>query len=296
MDKKELGAYLTNCLGKYNFRSYGPKLFYLELPDSIIVLTQTNYNTAAELYMDIIIKECHPEITKVTKSILKDKMLLDVYARPKLFYRSENTKKVWDFDFYEIPEREFEEKIDEIYNDYIKEFHNGAVNGIRKYNAFWNENRNFTIELFSDSAMKIGQPDLAGEKGHDWFLSDRYLLLFEYDVDVRFVNKRTERYIMENVISNIPKDLKGKAIAKWCNEQCKEIFLVKGKRFAFGYGVTFPFVDGKPLKYYGCETKPGEKTKQFYLNEHTNERFYLIITEVDKNDRDNSKYELVKIT
>ena len=31
--------------------------------------------------MDIIIKECHPEITKVTKSILKDEMLLDKIHR-----------------------------------------------------------------------------------------------------------------------------------------------------------------------------------------------------------------------
>lgn len=295
MDKKELGAHLTKCLGKYNFKNYGSKLFYLELPDSIIVLTQTNYNTAAELYMNIIIKECHPEITKVTKSVLKDKMLLDVYASPKLFYRSEKTKKGWDFDFYEIAELEFEEKIDEIYNDYIKGFLYGVVNGIRKYNTFWNENRNFTIELFLDSAMKIEQPDLAGEKGHDWFLSDRYLLLFHYDVDARFVNKHTERYIMENVINNIPKDLKGKAISKWCNERCKEIFLVKGKRFVFGYGVIFPFVDGKPLKYDGCEIKPGEKTKQLYLKEDTNERFYLILTEVNKNHIADSKYELIKI-
>ena len=52
---------------------------------------------------------------------------------------------------------------------------------------------------------------------------------------------------------------------------------------------------GKPLKYYGCEINPGGKAKQFYLNEDTNERFYLIITKVDNNDRDNIEYELIKI-
>ena len=295
MDKTSLGTLLTKSLNKHGFKNYGTKLFYLELPDSIIVLKQITYCMGAELYLDLIIKECHPEITKITKSILENKMFLDIWGSPKLLYRSNNSKSGWDFDLYRIPEAKFGEKIDEIYTNFIQEFHHGAINGIHKYNSFWNQNPNSAIKLFSDSATKIGQHDLAGEKSHDWFLSDRYLLLFEYGVDVRFVNKNTERYIMENVINNIPKDLKGKAIAKWCNERCKELLLVKGKRFVFGWGITFPFIKGKPLKYYGCEINPGGKAKQFYLNEDTNERFYLIITKADKNDCDNIEYELIKI-
>ncbi len=295
MDKKVFGIYLTKTLSKYNFKSYGNKLFYLELNDCIIVLKQITYNMAAELYMRIIIKECHPEITKITKKILEDKMIIDTLASPKLFYRSAKTKSGWNYDFYEIPEAEFETKIHEIYENYMKAFLDGVINGIEKYNTFWTQNPNFTIELFSDSAEKIEHPELAGNRSHDWFLSDRYLLLFEYGVDERFVNKNTERYIMENIINQIPEDLKGKMISKWCNQRCKDIFLAKGKKFFLGWGIIFPFVNGKPLKYCGCETKPGEKPKQIYLNEETNEMFDYIVTKVDKNNRESIEYDIVKI-
>ena len=72
MDKKILGNLLTVSLTKYNFENYGSKLFYLELKDSIIILEQTVYNGGAEIYLSIIIKECHPEISKITKNIIKD--------------------------------------------------------------------------------------------------------------------------------------------------------------------------------------------------------------------------------
>ena len=54
-------------------------------------------------------------------------------------------------------------------------------------------------------------------------------------------------------------------------------------------------VNGKPLKYCGCQIKPGIKTKFFYINETTNEKFYLIATVREMEDLDNDKYELIKI-
>ena len=66
MKKEMLGELLIHALKKYNFKNYGSKLFYLELEDSIIILEQTNYRGCAEMYLSIIIKECHPEISKIT--------------------------------------------------------------------------------------------------------------------------------------------------------------------------------------------------------------------------------------
>jgi len=77
MDKEMLGRLLIDSLNKYNFKNYGSKLFYLELIDSIIILEQFFHNGGAEMYLNIIIKECHPEISKITKNILKDNLLLD---------------------------------------------------------------------------------------------------------------------------------------------------------------------------------------------------------------------------
>ena len=56
MDNKLLGELLTIHLGKYGFKDYGGKLFYLDLPDSIVILEQLCYNGAAELHLGLIIK------------------------------------------------------------------------------------------------------------------------------------------------------------------------------------------------------------------------------------------------
>ncbi len=297
MDKNTLGIYLLDTLKKYNFKNYGNKLFYLELPECIVVLREANHFLRAELFLNIIIKKCHPEIKKVTKNIVSDKMMLDLWGEPRLLFSFENSNSGWNCDLLDIPETQFEEKIGEIYNHYILGFQNGVIKGIEHCNDFWKKEQvqDFSIVLFSDSAQIIGRPDWAADRGHDWFLSDRYLLVFEYGVDVRYVNKNTEKYIMQEVIARMPCELKGKARVKWCNERCKEIFLAKNKRFFFGWGIPFPFVDGKPLKYCGCQTKPGIKTKFFYINETTNEKFYLISTVREMCDLDNDKYELVKI-
>ena len=71
MDKELLGELLIKSLAKYNFKNYGKKLFYLDLKDSIIILEQLTYMTCAELYINFIIKECHPEICKITKKNFK---------------------------------------------------------------------------------------------------------------------------------------------------------------------------------------------------------------------------------
>lgn len=67
MDSATLGKALVDALSKHGFSHYGTKLFYQEYPDCILILKQETYNMAAELYLRLIIKECHPEITKITK-------------------------------------------------------------------------------------------------------------------------------------------------------------------------------------------------------------------------------------
>ena len=149
------------------------------------------------------------------------------------------------------------------------------------------------MKLFVDSAERIGHLELAGDKGHDWFLSDRYILLFEYGVDVRFVNENTQRYIMENVVSNLPADLKGKQRSKWCDQRCKEIFLMQGKRFNLGHGILFPFVNGKPLKYCGCNIMP-PNDYQIYYNDETGETFHYKRVK-DEAASGGDKWEIVKV-
>ena len=117
MEKELLGELLIHSLKKYNFKNFGSKLFYLELKDSIIILEQTNYRGCAEMYLNFIIKECHPEISKITKIILKDDLLIDNHTVNKLLYYTPNGYR-WDF--YDIGEKDFEKTIDEFYNEALK--------------------------------------------------------------------------------------------------------------------------------------------------------------------------------
>ena len=247
MDHKRLCELLTSSLSKYGFKGYGGKLFYLELPDSIIILKQLSYNSAAELYLDLIIKSCHPEINKISKTLLQNEKIIDNYGYYKLFYL---TEKGYGFDLYDIAETMFESKIDEIYTLYIQKFTEGVLCGIASYNRMYDGKAHLRFELYRDSAEIIGHPELAGQHGHDWLSSDQYLLLNKYHIDDRYVNENTACYLMENVVKKAPQELSGKALTKWCNQKCKEL-LVSGKRIRLGWGILFPFVNGKPLKYCG---------------------------------------------
>jgi hypothetical protein len=109
MKKEILGELLIHALKKYNFKNYGSKLFYLELEDSIIILEQTNYLGGAEMYLSIIIKKCHPEISKITKSILKDDLLIDNHTANKLRY---NTPNGYRWNFYDIDVNDFEKTME----------------------------------------------------------------------------------------------------------------------------------------------------------------------------------------
>ena len=101
----------------------------------------------------------------------------------------------------------------------------------------------YPFPLFEDSAQKINHPELASHIGHEWFLSDYYYLVHRCNIDSRFVNSNTEKYIIKNVIEQSPEELKGKDLTKWRNERCKEIFVAKRMWRRFGYGITFPFID-----------------------------------------------------
>ena len=59
----------------------------------------------------------------------------------------------------------------------------------------------------------------------------------------------------------------------------------------FGYGITFPFIDGKPLKFFDTDIQNG-KAIQVYKNEDTGEMYHCRIT--DKSDPNDVKYELYK--
>ena len=291
MNNKILGILLTKSLNSLGFKNYGQRLFYIEYNECIVILEQLTYNMAAELYLKVIIKQCHPEITKITKAVIIDKMIIDTFSYNRLMYKTSNGL---EYDLYNIPLDIFDEKIKEIYDSCIYPFNYGVIEGITKYNEYIKADKyGFAMDLFIDAAEKIGKPEFAGKKGHEWFLSNEYILLYEYNVDNRFVNANTERYIMENVIKNIPKDLKGKQISKWCNQQCKEIFLMKGKKFFLGWGILFPFVNGKPLKYCGCNVMP-PNNYQIYYNEDTKETFHYKRVK-DKNAPEGYTFEIVKV-
>lgn len=186
-----------------------------------------------------------------------------------------------------------------MYESFLSGFEKGIVEGITAYNQFYEEDMpswmKRKMELFKDSAEKIGHTEFAAKRGHDWYLSDEYILLYEYKIDSRFVNHNTARYIMENVIPHIPKELKGKAIAKWCDQRCKDIFLAKGKRFDLGSGLPFPFVDGRPLKYCGPKTDVTGKTILYYSNEDTNEMFAYVLRKANPKDRSKDEYQILKV-
>lgn len=291
MDNKKMLALLKNSLSALGFKNYGQRLFYIEYDECFVVLEQFTYNMVAELYLKVIIKQCHPEITKITKKVITDKMIIDTFAYNRLMYKTSNG---FEYDLYNIPLDIFDKTIKGLYDSCIYPFNHGVVAGVTKYNEYINADKyGFAMNLFIDSAEKIGHLELAGDKGHEWFLTDRYLLLFEYGVDERFVNENTERYIMENVINNIPQDLKGKQISKWCNQRCKDIFLMQGKRFFLGWGILFPFVNGKPLKYCGCNITP-PNNYQIYYNEETKETFHYERVK-DENLKEGFKWKIIKV-
>ena len=291
MDKVLLGKLLTESLKKYNFKNYGSTLFWLELNDSILILKQFFYNGGAELYVSIIIKECHPEITKITKSILTDEMFIDTHTANKLYYPIHGG---YNWNFFDIDAEKFEDVIHGFYDEMIRPFETGYLNGIQCYNEFHSRIivYGFPVRLYKDSAEKIGHQELASSKGHDWFLSDYYYLTQKCHSDSRFVNSNTEKYIIENVIKKAPKELKGKDATKWYNERCKELLIDKKMWRRFGWGIMFPLVHGKPLKFYGTDMDAG-KAVQVYIDDETGELYHCVIT--DKSDPDDVKYDLYKV-
>lgn len=262
----------------------------MELKDSIVILEQVSHNGGAELYLSIIIKECHPEIPKITKSTLKDVMLIDTYTSNKLFY---NTPNGYKWNFFDIDVKDFESISDGFYHDNIAPFETSYLNGIEHYNELYSKiNYGHQIQLYKDSAEKLGHMELASFRGHDYFLSDYYYLTYKCNIDSRFVNSNTEKYIIDNVIKNTPDGLKGKEITKWRNERCREIFIAKRMWRHFGWGITFPFIDGRPLKFYGTDISNG-KSVQVYIDEETKELYYCRIT--DKSNPNDIKYDLYKV-
>lgn len=286
MDKNTFNELLVRVLERYNFKAYGPKLFYLDLKDSIIVLEQIIYNGCGELYLSLIIKECHPEITKITKKILKDNMLIDTHTYNRLLYKTTNGYR-WDF--FDIEVNLFEDTIDEVYNEVIKPFETSCLYGLEKFNKLYYEISNgHQLQLYKDSAEKIGHMELSSSKGHDWFLSDYYFLTEKCHIDERFVNSNTEKYIIDNVIKKSPDGLKGKELTKWRNQRCKEIFISKKFKRYFGYGITFPFLNGKPLQFCGTDIIDG-KSVEVYINEDTGEVYHC---KRDRSEPNNIKYDL----
>ena len=289
MDKVTLGKLLIQSLEKYNFKNYGSKLFYLELKDSIIILEQVFHNGGAEMSLNIIIKECHPEIEKITKSVLKDNLLLDSTGG-KLFYK---TATDFHWDFYDINVEEFESTIDEFYDINIKPFETSYLAGIEHYNElYYKILYGNQIKLYKNIAEKIVHPELAHFRGHEWFLSDYYYLVFKCNIDSRFVCSNTEKYIIENVINKSPDGLKGKDLTKWRNERCKEMLIAKRMWRSFGYGIPFPLIDEKPLKFYGTDIENG-KAISIFINEKTGEFYHCRIT--DKSNPNDVKYEVYKV-
>ena len=289
MDKETFGKLFAYTLKKYNFKNYGSTLFYLDLEDAIIILKQILHNGGSEFYLRLIIKECHPEIAKITKKALEDDMLIDTHSSNKLLYRTPNGYR-WNF--FDIEADVFEETIDRFYEESIKPFEISYLNGIEQFNKLYYEIfYGQQIRLYKDSAKKIGHMELASFRGHDWFLSDYYFLTFKCNIDSRYVNSNTERYIIDTVIKNIPEGLNGKELTQWCNKRCKEIFISKKFRRDFGGKITFPFVDGKPLQFCGTDIKDG-KAVEVYVNDATGEIYHC---RRDMSDLQDSKYELWKV-
>lgn len=289
MDKEMLGQRLIDSLAKYHFKNYGTKLFYLEFHDSIVILEQVFHNGGAEMYLNMIIKGCHPEISKITQRVLKDPLLLDSTGG-KLFYK---TEAGFHWNFLDIDADGFSDTIDAFYHMNIKPFETGFLAGIEHYNKLYSEifygNQ---IKLYKDTAEKIGHPELAYFRGHEWFLSDAYYLIYKCHVDERFVCSNTETYILENVIEKSPKELQGKDLTKWRNQRCKELLIAKRMWRDFGYGIPFPFMDGKPLKFYGTDIKDG-KAISIFINEETGEFYHCRIT--DRSDPNDVKYVIDKV-
>lgn len=294
MDKTSLGNFLINSLSKYGFYNYGSKLFYKEFSDSVVILEQLNYRTCAELYFRLIIKSCHPEMTNITKAVLKDEMIIDTANYPKMLYYTENGYR-WDF--YDIPETDFSDKVDMLYNNYLKGFEINVIEGIKSYNNFEASMKYPNLlMLWKDSAEKIGYLEVAGIRGHDWLLNDYYIVVYKNGVDSRYVNDGNAKFILENIIAKIPSELKGKAREKWCNEKCKELFVRQGYRKYFGYGLAFPIINGKPLKFCGFEIdKNTYRSDEIYINEDTNEKFKYIRKTVDAKTKKVLEYEIIKL-
>ena len=104
------------------------------------------------------------------------------------------------------------------------------------------------------------------------------------------------KFILENIIAKIPSELKGKAREKWCNEKCKELFVRQGYRKYFGYGLAFPIINGKPLKFCGFEIdKNTYRSDEIYINEDTNEKFKYIRKTVDAKTKKVLEYEIIKL-
>ena len=275
MEREKFVKHFNQSLSRYNFKRYGSKLFYLDLPDVFIILKHMIYNGGGEIYLELIIKECHPEVNKITKNILQNKLLIDTHSSNKLLYR---TLTGYHWNFFEIEEISFDDIIDDFYNENIKPFEMGYLIGIECFNELYNKIfYGHQLDLYKDSAIKIGHLELASYRDHQWFLSDVYRLEYEYQIDSRFINSHTASYIMEHVINKVPDYLKGKEQIRWCNQQCKEIFVSKKMRRDFGR-LAFPLVDGKPLKLLRIDTdKENGQSIQIYINEETNEIYHCKI-------------------
>jgi len=292
MNKENFANLFTTSLGRYNFKHYGSKLFYLDLSDAIIILKHLIWNGGGEVYLELIIKKCHHEINKITKKIIQDKMLIDTYSSNKLLYR---TVGGYNWDFFQIEEINFDDVIDAFYNESIKPFEISYINGIQKFNELYSKIfYGQQIDLYKDSASKIEHMELASFRDHNWLLSDSYRLDYEYKVDSRFINSNTVRYIMENIITKVPSNLKGKEKVKWYNRRCKEIFISKKMRRDFGWGIVFPFIDGKPLKLLKIDiNKENGKSVEVYINEETNEIYHCV--RISSHSNEITTYELWKV-
>ena len=78
---------------------------------------------------------------------------------------------------------------------------------------------------------------------------------------------------------------------KWRNQRCKEIFISKKFKRYFGWGITFPFLNDKPLQFCGTDIKDG-KSVEVYINEDTGEVYNC---KRDRSELNDIKYELWKV-